>query len=237
MSKLDAKVFSSITPFAKQWILGDELMYEFLNQYQDFLSESYGIIDLGSLDWIYGNVGGTNMFYSTDAKLRNFVKYHGDGKCSIFTATQKIESSLTDKEFTFGNSSAYTVLYINDSAYTDADTFKAAMQGVYLIFELADNIGRVNLGNETGWMAQTNGIYKPYPAAKAPSEVSQAAKIYVAGYQTIAGVNWNSLISADPTVKVLCISVAGNLNAYAPGLTTANAAQVFKNKYLYYEKA
>lgn len=71
MNKLDAKVFSSITPFSKQWILGEELMYEFLNQYQEFLSDSYGIVDLGSLTWTFRAAGGAivnSTFQSTTLK-------------------------------------------------------------------------------------------------------------------------------------------------------------------------
>lgn len=141
MSKLDAKVFKSITPFAKQWILGEKTMYEFLNSYQDFLSNSYGIVDLGSLTWVMPSAG---LFFSTS--LANIIKKPADN-----TAANMIKDlfvSTGNYTITYLNNlpqpSGYYIgiadsgrLYIENSDYSTAAAFKAAMSGVYLIYEKA----------------------------------------------------------------------------------------------------
>ena len=88
----------------------------------------YGIVDLGTLNWTYYSE--YNFFYivlSGKASGANnlFCKY----------PTGNAFSASTDK-ISCGNSNNNTI-YIKDSAYTDAATFKTAMSGVYLVYKLA----------------------------------------------------------------------------------------------------
>lgn len=134
MSKLDAKVFSSITPFAKQWILGEETMYEFLAEYPQFLSDSYGIVDLGSLEWTATEYAGVVM-------MRAALETHSHGAdstniyCLKYETSNDIWSSTTIRDKLICNNYNGQLLYVYDSEYTSADEFKAAMQGIYLIYE------------------------------------------------------------------------------------------------------
>lgn len=141
MSKLDAKVFSSITPFAKQWILGDELMYEFLNDYQDILSDSYGIVDLGSLNWNrIQSAGGyyyfqlATSFIGLAAGTDLYCDYY-----SIASSTGVI--SLTADKMIAGSANP-NMLYIRDDSCATVEALQTALTGQYLVYRLAANVKR-----------------------------------------------------------------------------------------------
>ena len=97
----------------------------------------YGIVDLGTLDWYYGD----NMFFAkltngnvTDAYLKNLI-------CAKYPTTIADNyNAMGDKELIgargYQQANVVTAL-IKDSAYTDAAIFKTAMSGVYLVYELA----------------------------------------------------------------------------------------------------
>lgn len=96
----------------------------------------FGLVDLGTLKWLY------------DSSLDIFHVDQFDGKtngaqmvCSNYEATLTLypfSSTLPNKSI--GNKNYYTTnnIWVKDSAYTDAATFKAAMKGIYLYYELAD---------------------------------------------------------------------------------------------------
>ena len=102
------------------------------------VTRRYGIVDLGTLTWILQD-GATNLFYSAITGLKQ-ASTNDERKtiflCSKYTADTQAnvtESVMTDK-------TALTRigrLYIKDTSYTDAATFKTAMSGVYLVYELA----------------------------------------------------------------------------------------------------
>lgn len=136
MSKLDAKVFSSITPFSKQWILGDELMYDFLYKYPEFLSDKYGIVDLGSLDWDFQTytIDGVERTRFRSSVINNMNA--AEPLLNMFTEKYKINRAPIIQLNIDKTICGYTKqLYVVDWDYTDADAYKAAMQGVYLIYE------------------------------------------------------------------------------------------------------
>ena len=96
------------------------------------VTRKYGIVDLGTLDYVYSS----GMFTNSD--MRNVIKgatsnnmpINGISELYLITSY----NSLADKCLaisTAGN------IFIKNSAYTDATTFKTAMSGVYLVYELA----------------------------------------------------------------------------------------------------
>lgn len=142
MSKLDAKVFSSITPFSKQWILGEELMYEFLNQYQDFLSDSYGIVDLSSLEYST-DPDYPNVFSGRLPDIVYIQPLDGDItiSCTKYEAIKPAwRAGVGDKQIC--QAPGTTGITIKDTNYTTAAAFKTAMQGVYLVYKLANGVKR-----------------------------------------------------------------------------------------------
>ena len=98
----------------------------------------FGIVDLGSLTWDYNNVG---FFYApnigakpvaNNTTLANILC----GKYKTYTASEIYNNTYGNG---IGQEDGATTcrLRVRDSAYTDAATFKAAMSGVPLVYELA----------------------------------------------------------------------------------------------------
>lgn len=97
-----------------------------------------GQVDLGSLTWTYTS-GENSRFTSplNDAKRPAGGGILPDFKCAELTpdSTNNIYNHVTDK--TIGLHTTQGTLWVYDSAYTDVATFKAAMSGVILQYELA----------------------------------------------------------------------------------------------------
>ena len=99
------------------------------------VKRKYGIVDLGTLHWVHEN----NSFRTTG--LYGIVKnYEPSQVPNILTAKYTTVSYSTDWtdgmiSFTYGSGTRKLVIY--DSEYTDSATFKAAMSGVMLVYELA----------------------------------------------------------------------------------------------------
>ena len=102
---------------------------------------NFGAIDLGSLSWLYR---GDNTF-SVD--VTNVVKYKRSGVINAITvyATTVVggvadAKSGADKTISFyylSPDQSNDYLYIKDTAFTDATALQTALDGVYLIYELA----------------------------------------------------------------------------------------------------
>lgn len=91
-----------------------------------------GVVDLGTLDWAYSNAD--VFFYVPFPQFRNNSI---NAITSIGYLPVMYFSQLKDKTF---EKDANGNIYLKDSAYTDAATFKAAMSGVMLVYELAEPI-------------------------------------------------------------------------------------------------
>jgi len=104
------------------------------------VTRKYGIVDLGTLTWVYESE--VPRFYALD--LQNVIKKQ--------SASSVVANAVCDKYITVsfdGPSSLYSgvnkscaisaggSVNIRDESYTDAATFKTAMSGVYLVYELA----------------------------------------------------------------------------------------------------
>ena len=99
----------------------------------------YGIVDLGTLEWVqHGGVDGrwTSGLPNAAKATSNYSikgnavcgKYENIAQNKLFANTQGIATHSLDG----------TMVFVYDPAYTDAATFKAAMSGVYLVYELAE---------------------------------------------------------------------------------------------------
>lgn len=97
------------------------------------VTRRYGIVDLGTLNWTY--VAGSDYFYTKiDDKGAG-----GTGRvfCSKYPYMYYYASGSHDKTIADSEEHTFKELGIFDSDYTDAGTFKTAMSGVYLVYELA----------------------------------------------------------------------------------------------------
>ena len=102
------------------------------------VTRKYGVVDLGIYNWSYNSTNG--YFYTknpTDAKApeTNNIAYKAvSSKYEALDVNGIINITTIDKKIGY-TTDKYTI--IKDSAYTDADAFKAAMSGVMLVYELA----------------------------------------------------------------------------------------------------
>lgn len=102
-----------------------------------------GRVDLGSLEWEYSSA---DFFYSSEVENMPIPITGGkSGYCSVYGSFYVASYQMIttqDKIITYSNSSitGKKNVCIRDTSYTDATTFKNAMQGVYLYYELANPI-------------------------------------------------------------------------------------------------
>lgn len=99
----------------------------------------YGIVDLGTLTWTYRTDVTTPIFssnLSTYAK-RGSARQAAPIACAAYTpvTSENVSQSGYDKSIAI-SADGYRV-YVQNSTYTSAETFKTAMSGVYLVYELA----------------------------------------------------------------------------------------------------
>lgn len=100
------------------------------------LTDKMGIVDLGTLNWNAYNGKFTSIL--TPEPLR---KTFGEINmlCSIYkTGAYGGSSSQGDGTIWLSASTSVNTLYVEDSRYTDASAFKTAMNGVQLVYELAE---------------------------------------------------------------------------------------------------
>lgn len=92
------------------------------------VTRKYGVVDLGSLEWALSGASFlTPRAVNNMGRTENFMISNGKYEKTGTTQTSD------DKIMWMGSNN----FAIKDSSYTDATTFKTAMNGVYLVYELA----------------------------------------------------------------------------------------------------
>ena len=104
--------------------------------YSDHVETRVGVVDMGTLDWSVDE-------FPANSGLYRFRSSQINGATSGIVANLRCAPYNADPEPLGGNSHNNAIVlyntrcYIRDDGYTDAATYKAAMSGVYLFFELA----------------------------------------------------------------------------------------------------
>lgn len=98
----------------------------------------YGIVDLGSLTWNYDST--VPRFYSTE--IANLIKRPSANDVpvkaiSLYKAVSFSTLYAVKENMTMAVNPSGGATSVINTAYTDAETFKTAMNGVYLVYELA----------------------------------------------------------------------------------------------------
>ena len=103
------------------------------------VTRKYGIVNLGDLDWTYKDSDPNTDFAYFQSTSDLDKASNVNLLCARYITMPSGRTSLTaDKTIsTYNTSSQIKKLVIRDDSYTDAQTFKTAMSGVYLIYELA----------------------------------------------------------------------------------------------------
>ena len=100
------------------------------------VKRKYGIVDLGTLDW-YGSAG---LFYAIPANFAPPSSYTARAEGFIFSNKYSADTQIAIDVNKMADKTALRLagrIYIKDTSYTDAATFKEAMSGVMLVYELA----------------------------------------------------------------------------------------------------
>ena len=103
------------------------------------LTVTYGLVDLGSLSWIY--------YASTPSYFQATVSGKAKGTkfaASAYANTNGTSVSALPDHGICGSGGSENV-YVRDDAYTDAATFKSAVSGVMLAYELANPTETIQL--------------------------------------------------------------------------------------------
>lgn len=95
------------------------------------ITRKYGIVDLGTLTWEYAS---PSYMQATNALplAKGGANVPANAVCAIYNI---YPSNSLGTGLAIGESSK--TVFVNGSGYTDAAAFKAAMSGVYLVYELA----------------------------------------------------------------------------------------------------
>ena len=115
--------------------------------YVDYENKRYvqcvSAVDLGTLTWVAGKSGKVS-FQTSQVTGQKLTKNYGVAPniiCSKYLVkTQDNLWGKTDVTGITADANADGYFYVNDATYTDATTFKQAMQGVILYYELATPI-------------------------------------------------------------------------------------------------
>ena len=104
------------------------------------LTVTYGYVDLGSLTWNYGSAEGHKYFNAPVTGIKQGNNYAPSNiLCEKYKAESWINVYNNVNDYILGVGNDYRV-YIYDKDYTDATSFKTAMNGVQLVYELATPI-------------------------------------------------------------------------------------------------
>lgn len=122
------------------------------------LTSKMASVDLGALTWGWSSVG---KFYSTEltaAKAPSSNTDIANMVCSIYTADSDAHSNsaIYNNIITLSSTS---LLCVRDSRFTDAASFKAAMSGVQLVYELATPIEYTLTAQQIALLAGTNNLW------------------------------------------------------------------------------
>jgi hypothetical protein len=123
------------------------------------------IVDLGTLTWGYRSSGSSVAPYFY-ANYGGNIAYPGalytypiDAVCSQYKVVVRSGATFVDYTLCGDGGSSVDQIQVKDPRYTDAATFKAAMNGVQLVYELATPITYQLTPQEIALLVGTNNIW------------------------------------------------------------------------------
>lgn len=159
ISILDAKNSKNYVHNAELSILGWTVPDECPIQNEvdgNTFTQKVGRVDLGSLEWTYRE----NKFYTTLSTRSDSIS--NKAFCSKYSIGSTY--SQNNKTITFAGYHAEKEVNIFDTSYTDAASFKQSLQGVYLYYELAEEITH-SLADENGLISKCGKLLYTFTQA------------------------------------------------------------------------
>ena len=101
------------------------------------VTRRYGVVDLGSLTWTYNSTTEGKEYFYASAPTGNDKPVGAtlNAICNKYNVMAGAYVSSNDKSIGVNANGVY--IYVRDTSYTDAASFKAAMSGVKLVYEKA----------------------------------------------------------------------------------------------------
>ncbi len=107
------------------------------------VTRKYGIVDLGTLTWNYSSADNDKRFFTTDLRVKATTATSDviNAICPIYQAVgyNRVNNIIGDNMVmgAVNASNGVTYFAFRNTSYTDAASFKTAMSGVMLVYELA----------------------------------------------------------------------------------------------------
>lgn len=103
------------------------------------VERKYGVVDLGTLTWTYRTDTAMPIFSTRIDNAKPVTGGNAVGSiiCPKYTVATLNNVSQSGYDKTIAKAANVGYVYVQDSTYTDAAIFKAAMSGVLLVYELA----------------------------------------------------------------------------------------------------
>lgn len=112
-------------------------VYDYIDLNEGKLHQRVGIVDLGTLDW---ELDGAAYTFGKQAWLPDRDNFGAIINGYTFVDRSTDVTNMDKVYKTIRYTEGYGAIYVKNSAYTDAATFKAAMSGVMLVYELAEEV-------------------------------------------------------------------------------------------------
>jgi len=203
------------------------------------------MVDLGTLSWVHFSPSGQIIFDYFKTTISG-IKYYSANilapyKCSQYKTTTATQIGKAGFDKCIAQSG--TIVFIADSAYTDASDFKTAMNGVQLVYELAepftvqlDASTLETLKGENHVFADTGNIDLTYRAdtklfiEEQIAESQRATRSLIAGIETamVASKNYSTgdlLIVGDTLYKTTANIGSGSAITVGTNVTATTVAE------------
>jgi hypothetical protein len=114
----------------------DEIRYNKASGKKEYSKGRLKSVDMGTLNWTLSSTY-PSLFYAKIADVRPSTNNGVAGNILTSKYVTLVRNNIHDYDKSCALDNAYNI-FVKDSAYTDAASFKAAMQGVILYYEAAD---------------------------------------------------------------------------------------------------
>lgn len=103
------------------------------------IKRNVGVVDLGTLDFTHTESAGRHIFVVSISDLRPSYNANTiiNAICPLYNPTTT-NATWVNMDMAYSQSSGFNTISFVNNSYTDAATFKSAMSGVYLFYELAE---------------------------------------------------------------------------------------------------
>lgn len=129
------------------------------------LTVDWAMVDLGTLTWGYRSSGSSVAPYLY-ANYGGMIAYPGalytypiDAVCSQYKVVVRSGATFVDYTLCGDGGSSVDQIQVKDPRYTDAASFKAAMSGVQLVYELATPLTYQLTPTQVAVLAGTNNVW------------------------------------------------------------------------------